>query len=121
MSVLTLVVWALAAMHCKLETLPGFDFLRSCCFADAASASPEDCDTDGCGAVEDGGYRAEEQTVSAPQPLLVAAVLACAFDAPMAELPMFGSLGSVSPPELPGSWQFAQRAALLPRAPSAVS
>lgn len=108
-------------MHCKLEVLPGFDFLKSCCFVDSAPSAPKDCESDGCGAVEDGGYRAEEQTISAPQPLLVLAVLFSAIEVPIPELPACSFVTSESPPELPRTWQFSLRTALPVRAPSLAS
>ena len=116
-----LALWGLAVMHCKLEALPGLDFLQSCCFVDSAPSSEKDCEDDGCGAVEDGGYRTEEQTVSAPQPLLILALLASATQAPLPELRARFFPVSESPPDLPRIWQFAQRTALPPRAPSLAS
>jgi hypothetical protein len=116
-----LALWGLAVMHCKLEVLPGLDFLKTCCFVDSEPSCQEDCESDGCGTVEDGNYRAEEGTTSAPQPLLILALLTSAMEAPLLELqaPIFVS--SESPPELPRIWQFSHRTALSPRAPSVAS
>ena len=116
-----LALWRLAAMHCKLEALPGLDFLKSCCFVDSASATGDDCENDGCGPVEDGGYRAEEETASAPQPHLILAVLSSVIEPPLAERQARGLVASHSPPELPRGWQFSYRTALPPRAPSLVA
>jgi len=116
-----LAIWSLASMHCKLEAVPGFDFLKICCFADSTSSSSKDCDSDGCGAVEDGNYRAEEQTASAPQPLLVLAVLASIVEVAAPDLQAHSFVTSQPPPELPNAWQFSQRTALPPRAPSIAS
>jgi hypothetical protein len=112
-----LAVWGLASMHCKLEAVPGFDFLKICCFADSAPSSPKDCDRDGCGAVEDGSYRSEEQTASAPPPLLVLAVLASVIEPAAPDLHAHSLVASRLPPEMPKAWQFSQRTALPPRAP----
>jgi len=120
-AMLTLALWGLAAMHCTLEAVPGFDFLKSCCFVDSAPPSPKDCESDGCGAVEDGSYRPEEQTASAPQPLLTLALLSPVIAAPMPELHVQFSLASKTPPELLKIWQFSYRTALPPRAPSIAS
>lgn len=120
-ALIILALWSLAAMHCRLEVLPGFDFLKSCCFAGSASSAPKDCESDGCGAVEDGGYRAEEQTASAPQPLLVLAVLFAVVEATRPELQACSLVTSESPPEIPKIWQFSLRAALPVRAPSLAS
>jgi hypothetical protein len=117
-ALLTLALWGLAAMHCTLEAVPGFDFLKSCCFVNSPPSSPKDCDSDGCGAVEDGGYRSEEKTVSAPQPVLIPAVLSSVIEAPMPELQTRFFVASKTPPELPKIWQFSHRTALPPRAPS---
>jgi hypothetical protein len=116
-----LALWGLAAMHCKLEALPGFDFLKSCCFVDSAPSSPEDCESDGCGAVEDGSYRSEEQTASAPQPFLIFALLSLVIEAPIPEFQACSSVSSRPPPDLPCGWQFSFRTALPPRAPSLVA
>ena len=120
-AVLTLALWGMAAMHCTLEGLPGFDFLKTCCFVEAETAAPPDCESDGCGAVEDGSYRPEEQTAFAPQPLLLLALLSPVSEAPLPE-PQAGSVvASESPPELLKLWQFAHRTALPPRAPTIAS
>jgi hypothetical protein len=116
-----LALWGLAAMHCKLEALPGLDFLKTCCFVDSAPASPKHCESDGCGAVEDGTYRAEEQTASAPRPLLMVALLPIVIEAPLQELQPCSLVASLPPPELPRAWQFSYRTALPPRAPSIVA
>ena len=116
-----LALWSLAAMHCKLEALPGLEFLKSCCFVETTTPSPKNCESDGCGAVEDGGYRMEEQTATAPQPLLIIAMLPAALEAPLPDLQNFSPTASLPPPDLPKVWQFTLRAALPPRAPSFIS
>lgn len=116
-----LALWGLAAMHCQLEAVPGFDFLKSCCFVDSAPSSPKDCESDGCGAVEDGGYRAEEETASAPQPLLILALISSVIETPLPELQVGSLVASHPPPELPRAWQFSYRTALPPRAPTLVA
>ncbi|MCX6887033.1 MAG: hypothetical protein NTX27_18555 [Verrucomicrobia bacterium] len=108
-------------MHCKLECLPGFEFLKSCCFADSASASPKACEGDGCGAVEDGGYRAEEPTVLVPAPPLVVVLASPVIEAPIPERQSHSFTATRAPPELPELWRFSQRAALPVRAPSFAS
>jgi len=118
---LTLALWGLASMHCTLEGVHGLDFLKSCCFVDSAPSAPQDCEGDGCGEVEDGQYRPEEQTASAPQPLIVLALLSSVFEVPLPELQAALFVASESPPELPRVWQFSHRTALPPRAPSFVA
>ena len=112
---LALVFYALASMHCILEGVPGFGFLKICCFVDSGPAAPRDCDTDQCSPVEDGKYRPEECTVSAPQPILVLALIS---PAPPPDLQNASPVPPQTPIENPGPWQFSQRAALSPRAPS---
>jgi hypothetical protein len=121
LSLTVLAVWGLASMHCKLEAVPGFDFLKICCFADSTSSSSKECDSDGCGAVEDGNYRAEEQTAFAPQPLLVLAVVSSLIEAALPEVSAHCFASPQPSPELPTAWRFSQRAALPPRAPSIAS
>jgi hypothetical protein len=116
-----LVLWGLAAMHCQLETLPGLALLKSCCLVESAASSPNDCKSEGCCAVEDGNYRPEEQTTSVPQPFLVPALLASVIEVPLPELWADSVVASPSPPELLNVWQFSQRTALPPRAPSLVA
>ena len=116
-----LAVWGLAAMHCKLEVLPGLEFLECCCNVETNVPSPKDCENDGCGTIEDGSYRSEEESVSIPQPVLVRELLAELIEAP---LPVFQPSCFVSaalPPELLKVWQFNLRTALLPRAPSSIA
>jgi len=121
-AVVVLALWGLAAMHCKLEVLPGLDFLKkSCCFADSAPSSPKNCESDGCGAVEYGSYRAEEQNAAAPQPLLILALISPVMEAPLPALPGVCFSESQAPPELHRIWQFSYRTALPPRAPSFAS
>ena len=117
---LALVLYGLASMHCILEGVPGFDFLKTCCFVDSAPSAPKDCESDEC-VVESGDYRAEEQTVSAPQPLLLLALLSSVIEAPLPEPQVALLVASESPPEIPKVWQFSHRTALPPRAPSIAS
>ncbi len=117
-AMLTLAVWGLASMHCQLEGMPGFDFLRTCCFVDSAPSPSQDCEEDEC-VVESGDYRAEEQTVSVPQPLLLFALLSSVIEVPLPEPQIV--VASESPPELSKVWQFSHRTALPPRAPSIAS
>ena len=119
-AMLALVLYGLASMHCILEGVPGFDFLKTCCFVDSAPSAPKDCESDEC-VVESGDYRAEEQTVSAPQPLLLLALLSSVIEAPLPEPQVALLVASESPPELPKVWQFSHRTALPVRAPSIAS
>ena len=119
---MVLALWGLAAMHCKLESIPGLSFLKICCFVDPAAPAPSsDCGSDGCGDVEDGGYRLEDQTASAPQPLLVLVLFLPAIQPPACVVQPQARTSSLSPAELPRCWQFNLRTALSPRAPSFIA
>jgi hypothetical protein len=118
---MALVLWSLAAMHCQLEDVPGLNFLKSCCLADSVSSSPNDCKNDDCCAAENSDYRPEERTASAPRPLLVTALLSALIESPVLEPQVCFPTVSPSPPEHAKVWQFSQRAAQPPRAPSAVA
>jgi hypothetical protein len=112
------VLWLPITMHCKLELVPGMDLLKTCCFVDSATSLPPDCDNDGCSAVEDGNYRTEQQTASAPQPLLQVACLPAVIAALMPAEERCNSPLLFPRPDIPNAWQFTLRAALPPRAPS---
>jgi hypothetical protein len=114
-----------ATFHCRLVVLSGFEFL-SCCQHSESEQSPahheKECNDDGCASVEHGFYRVERLQDAPVTPLL-------AFVDVLSPLPepvrgsAFDHLVSISPspPELPKVWQFSQRTALPPRAPSFAS
>lgn len=114
--------WLLAINHCKLEQIPGLSFLVCCDHADAAPHQDNDCDTDGCSAVEGGLYKSEETQPGISMPVFGLAVsLVPSLDEhaqALFSLPHFSALAS---PELAVTWQFSFRAAAPPRAPSLVS
>jgi len=120
-AMLALVLYGLASMHCILEGVPGLEFLKTCCFLDSASSVPQGCEGDGCNAIEGGKYLPEQQTVSAPQPSLLFALFSTVIEAPLPELQATSFSISETPQDLLGAWQFSQRTALPPRAPSVVS
>ena len=118
-------LWVAASFHCRLEVLPGFEFL-SCCQHSESEQSPahheKECNDDGCAAVELGLYRPETPQEVSVMPLLTLVTLL----SPLPERAQVSAFDhqisiSSSPPELPKSWQFYQRTALPPRAPSFVS
>src|SRR5438046_1005688 len=57
--------WPLAVMHCKLECVPGLEFLR--CASDTPTSS--DCQGDGCETVESGAYKTPDNQNVAPEPI----------------------------------------------------
>src|SRR5436309_11555413 len=73
-SVLCLGIWLPATQHCRLENLPGLEFLQ--CATDTPGKS--DCQGDSCDTVEHGAYRVPDNG-----DLLVFPVLAAAMPEPM--------------------------------------
>ena len=110
-----LVLWPLAVMHCKLETIPGLEFLR--CASDTDTSS--DCQGDGCETVESALYKVPDHQNIAPEPILKTVVLPSLLEreARPCENHLCWRVTS-APPELPKVWQFSFRTALPPRAPS---
>ena len=122
---LLLAVWGLATVHCRLESLPGLEFL-SCCQHEEAEKTPDhhqnDCADDGCVVVESGFCHQVKPLIAPAKPLL----LGVTFVAPLLELELppgsFSvALAASAPPDIPKVWQFAHRTALPPRAPSLAS
>ena len=118
--VLVLVLWGLAMSHCALERLPGLGFLACCQHGGIAPHQDSDCDMDGCSAVESGLYKLEEPVSASPSPLLAGWVLPFEATAPR-NRPLCSAIVDSSPPERQRVWQFSQRTALPPRAPSSAS
>lgn len=124
MTLALVAVWPLVASHCKLEQLPGFQFLA--CVevkVDAGTTHQEsDCETDSCASLESGFYKTESGWLTVPpppallSPFLTMVSLEAAQPAASQSI-IFDS----APPELPKVWQFSFRTALPPRAPSFVS
>ena len=113
---LVLALWLVATQHCKLESIPGLEFLQ--CASDTATHS--DCDGDSCASVEGGAYKLSDNQRVTPVLLMVASVaLPCAEDTAAAGC--FSKPPPSPPPEIPKAWQFITRTASPPRAPSFVS
>jgi hypothetical protein len=118
---IVLALWASCAVRCELGSLASSDE-TGCCgsAADQSPKAPAPINQCLCSWTLSGGYIAEKTTV--PLPLLVGLplfTLPAELDVPKSTAP--ASLLTFSPPELLTGWQFFQRAALLPRAPSFVS
>ncbi len=122
MTVTLAAFWLLAINHCKLEQIPGLNFISCCEEGDGASFPDKECETDGCASVESGFYKMEDCQSSRPAPPLIAVTLLLPLLS--AQVPLFSTsqvnLDS-SPLELLVAWQFSFRAAAPPRAPSLVS
>lgn len=122
---LVALTWVLLTSHCKIEAMPGFEFLRCATdiHAPAESESGGDpCKDTGCCAIESAQYHAPRQQELAPV-VVLAIVPPDNFGVVEQSLPKEVSLGILTsaPPELPTSWQFSLRTALPVRAPSLAS
>ena len=120
-----LAFWLPATNHCRLELIPGLEFLDCCNHSEDGQASNQhenECENDLCAQVEDGLYKAESThiQVQAPPISLPGIVLPLIEQIPAPLLPS-RLLPETSPPELPKTWQFSFRAAAPPRAPTLVS
>ncbi len=122
--VLTALLWLPVSNHCKLEVIPGLEFLACCTHAGQTPHQDDDCKSDGCASVESGLYKTEDRSIATSQPASVplpAILIALLWDASLA-VPAGPNLAvSQAPAEMPKTWQFASRAALPVRAPSVAS
>jgi hypothetical protein len=117
-TLLLLALWPLVVMHCKLETIPGLEFLR--CASDTDTSS--DCEGDGCQTVESATYKPPDHQNVTPQPVFQVLALSALPEGEnrSRDHDLCWFVSSV-PPELRKVWQFSFRTALPPRAPSIVS
>lgn len=118
------LTWVLLTSHCRIEAMPGFEFLRCATdvhASDKANEGGDPCKDAGCCSIESAQYHAPRQHEIAA--VVVAIVPADNFGVVEQSLPKEVSLGilTAAPPELPNSWQFLSRTALPVRAPSLAS
>jgi len=118
-------LWVAVGSHCLLESLAGFDFF-SCEQHAGAQNSPahsdRDCGDDGCWAIESGSYQAQKPLNAPARPVLkLVAGLPVLPDPRLEGCTGQPPAASPAPPELTRLWQFSQRSALPPRAPTFVS
>jgi hypothetical protein len=111
-----LVLWIPITMHCKLEVLPGFEFLSCCTHADTTPHHEQDCDEDACSEVESGLYFVASLPVWVCAPDVEASLPQTILVVPEPDPVEAVVIHGPAPPDK--GWQFAQRVALLPRAPS---
>ena len=114
--------WVMLASHCRIEAMPGFEFLRCAPDVHTSNEGGDPCKDSGCCSVEFAQYHAPRQHEIAPV-IVFAIVPADNFGVVEQSLPKEVSLGilTAAPPELPTSWQFSHRKALPVRAPSLAS
>jgi len=120
-----LAFWLPATNHCRLELIPGLQFLSCCSHSAEEQASDQhknECEEDLCAQVEGSLYKAESNQVLVKSPPVAAQFILPSLHE---EGPSLDRVPSVrldaSPPELSKTWQFSCRAAAPPRAPSFVS
>ena len=115
------LVWAAASNHCKLEQVPGLNFLACTDHAEETPAQDRGCDTDGC-SFESQLYKVEKSQVSFSAPtFLFTFLLSPLFDELSAFKAVSHALPDAAPVVLTRVWQFSYRTALPPRAPSLLS
>jgi hypothetical protein len=115
-TLLMVAIWPVAVIHCRLESLPGLEFLH--CASDSPGKS--DCD-DGCATVETATYKAPDFQTVVPDIVSLSLLISvwASVDLNRTGAPS-GLLSSALPEPLP-SWQFSSRVAPPIRAPSFVS
>jgi hypothetical protein len=116
------LLWMAQAGHCSLRIIPGLDFL-DCTGAQTSASSSEVCCAGECKSVESRQQRTEtRKPLASPK----SEVMLCLKGdlAAKALLPSenhrFKTFADI-PPEFPKRWQFIERTALPPRAPSVAS
>jgi hypothetical protein len=120
--VLLALLWAAASNHCKLEEIPGLEFLSCCAHDDTAPHQDDDCESDGCAAFENQLYKTETTQVSVALPILLFdSFLSPLLVEPSPPAPVNSVSPDAAPVILPRVWQFSYRTALPPRAPSLLS
>ena len=116
------LAWVPLTSHCRIEGLPGFEFLRCSSDVQTSNEGGDPCSEGECCAVESAMYqslRLEKIT-----PVVIVAILPAEdFGVVEQSLPDEVSLGilTAAPPDLPKPWQFSLRTALPVRAPSLAS
>ena len=121
-----LAFWVPATNHCRLELIPGLEFLACCGHSEEEQSSGQhqnECADDLCAQVEDGLYKTESNqvVVEALPVCLIGFLPALLEQSPSPERACTVRRLDASPPELLKTWQFSFRAAAPPRAPSFVS
>lgn len=120
-AVFWVATWLLATQHCGLEAAGVFEqhtaVDQKCC-----SGGEPHCSHDGCDTVENGNYKVDSDVPTVPVPQFVECfcLICCHISAP----PLEASVDDLSwkyierPLNWVPTWQFVQRAAPAPRAPS---
>jgi hypothetical protein len=123
MSSLLALAFMVLTSHCRMEALPGFEFLHCITEAQSSDDHHDPCKEGRCCSIEFAQYQAprhQEETV----PIAISVILPRPeVNGAERSLPAEVSLGvlTAAPPEITKSWQFFSRTASPPRAPSFTS
>lgn len=120
--VLVALAWLPMTMHCRLESVPGLEFLACLTEGDCHTEQSSDRSDDDCCSVEKSDYRISQTRLTLPAVDLVPLCSTPVLDVANA-LPDEVSVGvlTAAPPEFFNTWHFVFRAALPVRAPSIAS
>lgn len=115
------LLWLALPVHCQLEVVSAAALLSCADGAGCSSPADESCADDFCASIESGRYCPQKGAVAAKIP--VGALLP--WQAHLDSLPLLAET-ELAPrafafPILGASWQFVQRAAAPPRAPTSLS
>jgi hypothetical protein len=123
--VLAAFAWLPMTSHCRLESVPGFEFLA--CISETnchGESKPQGTvpEQSGCCSIEKSQYKSDQFRVTVQTPVMLPIQADPLFDVASA-LPAEVSVSilNTGPPELPSTWQFSFRTALPARAPSLIS
>jgi hypothetical protein len=122
MVLLVALAWAPLTSHCRIEAVPGFEFLRCSTDSPPSNEGGDPCDDGGCCSIESAKYQPiRQQDVTSV--VLVAILPSDGIGRVEQRLPAGACpwISSVAPAHLSSTWQFSRRAALPVRAPSSVS
>lgn len=116
------LLWVFLSFHCRIEALPGVEFLRCASVEPTTEQGSDPCQESNCCSAESAKFHAPRQHEISPV-AYVAITPTVHVDVVVHSLPKEVSLGilTAAPPDLKACWQFFSRTALSPRAPSFVS
>jgi hypothetical protein len=120
--VLAALAWLPMTAHCRLESIPGLEFLACLTESNCHGQQGSNRGDAGCCSAEKSQYTTEQLRVTLPSPDWLPISSAPLLDLANV-LPAEVSIGilTAGPPKLTVSWQFSSRTALLARAPSLAS
>jgi len=117
------VLWLPATLHCAMDRAAMFNSKPACCDDDANAAADENGCGPRCDLLDGGTQKLANDLVKAHAPVLLVGLASVArlWSDKLVVAPQISPDGAESPPELSRTWQFVERAAPSPRAPSPAS